>query len=77
MNTSHNGKNVGQATTKVLVVFVSVEGKKNLIRAAVCPLLLWAPKALQYAVLMVGWLFDTFSSIMGDQNDYCGMHSRL
>ena len=33
--------------------------------------------ALQYAVLMVGWLFDTFSSIMGDQNDYCGMHSRL
>ena len=51
--------------------------QKDLIHAAVCPLLLWAPMALQYAVLMVSWLFDTFSSIMGDQNDYCGMHSCL
>src|SRR5207249_3699645 len=31
------------APIKVLVVFVSVEGKKNPIRAAVCPLLLWRP----------------------------------
>jgi quercetin dioxygenase-like cupin family protein len=33
MNTWHNGKNLGQAPVKVLVVFVSEEGKKNLIRA--------------------------------------------
>jgi quercetin dioxygenase-like cupin family protein len=33
MNTWHNGKNLGQAPVKVLVVFVSEEGKKNFIRA--------------------------------------------
>ena len=33
VNTWHNGKNLGQAPVKVLVVFVSEEGKKNLIRA--------------------------------------------
>ena len=33
MNTWHNGKNLGQAPLKILVVFVSEEGKKNFIRA--------------------------------------------
>ena len=33
VNTWHNGKNLGQAPVKVLVVFVSEEGKKNFIRA--------------------------------------------
>jgi len=33
LNTWHNGKNLGQAPVKVLVVFVSEEGKKNFIRA--------------------------------------------
>ena len=33
VNTWHNGKNIGQAPVKVLVVFVSEEGKKNFIRA--------------------------------------------
>jgi quercetin dioxygenase-like cupin family protein len=33
MNTWHNGKNLGQAPVKALVVFVSEEGKKNLVRA--------------------------------------------
>ena len=33
VNIWHNGKNLGQAPVKVLVVFVSEEGKKNLIRA--------------------------------------------
>jgi len=32
VNSWHNGKNLGQAPVKVLVVFVSEEGKKNLIR---------------------------------------------
>ena len=32
VNTWHNGKNLGQAPVKVLVVFVSEEGKKNFIR---------------------------------------------
>ena len=33
VNTWHNGKNLGQAPVKALVVFVSEEGKKNFIRA--------------------------------------------
>jgi len=33
VNSWHNGKNLGQAPVKVLVVFVSEEGKKNFIRA--------------------------------------------
>jgi quercetin dioxygenase-like cupin family protein len=33
VNTWHNGKNLGQAPVKFLVVFVSEEGKKNFIRA--------------------------------------------
>jgi quercetin dioxygenase-like cupin family protein len=33
VNAWHNGKNLGQAPVKFLVVFVSEEGKKNLIRA--------------------------------------------
>ena len=33
VNTWHNGKNLGQAPVKILVVFVSEEGKKNFIRA--------------------------------------------
>jgi len=33
MNSWHNGKNVGQAPVKALIVFVSEEGKKNFIRA--------------------------------------------
>ena len=33
MNSWHNGKNLGQAPVKALVVFVSEEGKKNFIRA--------------------------------------------
>ena len=33
VNTWHNGKNLGQASVKALVVFVSEEGKKNFIRA--------------------------------------------
>ena len=33
LNTWHNGKNLGQAPVKALVVFVSEEGKKNFIRA--------------------------------------------
>jgi quercetin dioxygenase-like cupin family protein len=33
LNTWHNGKNLGQAPLKFLVVFVSEEGKKNFIRA--------------------------------------------
>ncbi|MEP6602311.1 MAG: cupin domain-containing protein [Nitrospirota bacterium] len=33
VNTWHNGKNLGKAPVKVLVVFVSEEGKKNFIRA--------------------------------------------
>ena len=33
MNSWHNGKNLGQAPLKILVVFVSEEGKKNFIRA--------------------------------------------
>ena len=37
VNTWHNGKNLGQAPVKVLVVFVSEEGKKNFIRAEAQP----------------------------------------
>jgi quercetin dioxygenase-like cupin family protein len=33
INAWHNGKNLGQAPVKALVVFVSEEGKKNFIRA--------------------------------------------
>jgi quercetin dioxygenase-like cupin family protein len=33
MNAWHNGKNLGQAPVKALVVFVSEEGKKNFVRA--------------------------------------------
>ena len=33
MNSWHNGKNLGQAPVKFLVVFVSEEGKKNFIPA--------------------------------------------
>ena len=32
VNSWHNGKNLGQAPAKILVVFVSEEGKKNFIR---------------------------------------------
>ena len=37
VNTWHNGKNLGQAPVKALVVFVSEEGKKNFIRAEAQP----------------------------------------
>jgi quercetin dioxygenase-like cupin family protein len=37
MNSWHNGKNLGQAPVKFLVVFVSEEGKKNFIPAEAQP----------------------------------------
>jgi Cupin domain len=80
VNTWHNGKNLGQAPVKVLVVFVSEEGKKNFYscRGSAEAVTGGAMSPARRESRSCGLRRPTdFHRSRGHYDDDSGMHSRL